>query len=165
MNNQWVQIIGTLLIGGGLLNWVIPLYFSIFGMCSKPDETNEFCITLGGKIHRKWFFLNNLIYFAVLCLLLLLAFVFKNWVMFLILLPFFFANFILYWGNVYKRINAIIDNHKFAIFLTIALCTFCIASHYLYSKYPRIEIPASITILLIWLLIFIVPSKNKNEVL
>ncbi len=163
MSNSWVQIIGTFLIGGGLLKFILPLYISMFGMCSKPDEVNELCITLGGKIHRKWFFFNALIYTVALLALYLLAYIFKNWVMIIILIPYFIAFFLLIWGNFYKRLNAITDNHKLSITITCIVAVYCIFSKYLKNIEPEIEYLLSFFVYSFTLLLFFIPTKKLKN--
>lgn len=164
MDNKWVQIIGTILIGGGLFNWIIPLFIMIFGSISKPSELNEYCFTLGGKINRKWFFLNNLIYMIFIVILISLAFIFKNWVMWLILVPYAILWYILNWGNVYKRINAITNNHKFSCNFTYFFALFALFSKGIYKQFSDdIALIISIIVLFIWLLILILPSKKINH--
>lgn len=163
MDNTWVQIIGTLLVGGALMNWIIPLYVSMFGMRAKPDEVNEICVILGGKIHRKWFFFNTLIFIAVLTLLLLLISIFLNWVMFIILLPYFLALYLLYWTNIYKRLNAISDNHALSIFITCIMAIFCLVSNKLYEIFPNIITNTTILFFIIMFFIFVLPTKNIQK--
>lgn len=164
MSNSWVQIIGTFLIGGGLLKFILPLYISMFGMCSKPNEVNELCITLGGKIHRKWFFFNILIYIATLIILAIIGAIFMNWVMIIILIPYFIALFLLFWGNFYKRLNAITDNHKVSVILTCTISIFGILLMWLKKINPEIENMRDLFFICVYVLLFFMPTKKlKNK--
>ena len=164
MSNNWVQIIGTLLFGGILLNWILPLFANMFITIAKYNEINETCITLGGKIHRKWFFFNNLIYLCVLMILSLLALTFKNWVMLIILLPYLILIYILYWGNIYKRINAITNNHSFSKYFTICIAIFALCQIFIYKLLPdNLSLIVKVLLIIFWLLVFILPTKKDNK--
>lgn len=156
-----LQIVGTVLLGGGLVNYVLPLYISIFGMVQSPNETNSFFLSLGGKIQRKWYFLNSLIYIAFIIAFSVIMFLLHNLVMMLILLPYCLALFILQWGNVYKRINDIFDSHKFALTSTIIYALFCLVSPLIYKYIPRCENVITVLVSLIWILLFLLPSKKE----
>lgn len=156
-----LQIVGTVLIGGGLVNYVLPLYISIFGMVQSPNETNSFFLSLGGKIQRKWFFLNHLIYLAFGVVFTLIILWLKNWVIVLILVPYILAFFVLGWGNVYKRINDIFDSHKKAITFTIIYALFCLVSPLIYKYLPDLKNPVTGVIDLISLLLLFLPSKKE----
>lgn len=165
MSNNWVQIIGTLVIGGWLLNWVLPLSVGMFGMIAKPNELNEVCITLGGKIHRKWFFFNTLIYLCAFMIIFLLGSVFSNWIMFIILLPYLILLFILHWGNLYKRINAITDNHSFSKYFTICIAVFGLCSKNIYKLLPEnLTLLIGILFILFWILVFVLPTKDNKKI-
>lgn len=160
MTNKWVQIIGTLLIGGVLINWIIPLFISVFGSIAKPDEINILCISLGGKIHRKWYLINNLIYFITLPVLLLILFLFKNVIMFLIIIPYLFLLIVLYWGNVYKRMNAISNYHIFSICFTCILAFLSISSGAISKVFPKLQSILHICILIVLFVLFVIPSRK-----
>lgn len=164
MNNTWVQIIGTLLIGGSLLNWLFPLCIMVFGAIAKQNEINNLCITLGGKICRKWFFFNVFIYIIALMALILIFAVFRNWVMLLILIPYFVILFVLAWGNIYKRLNSITDNHKFSLVATIVWAIFALCSNRIYSFLAtKIVLFIGCVFLLVYLLLFILPAKRLKQ--
>lgn len=164
MNNTWVQIIGTFLIGGSLLNWILPLYLMTFGAIARPNEVNNSCITLGGKVYRKWFFFNVLIYLAALIAFTLIIAVFRNWVMFVILIPYFILLFVLSWGNIYKRWNSITDNHHFSLLITLCWAIFALCSNKIYSFLEtKIVLCIGCVFLLIYLLLFILPAKHSRE--
>lgn len=164
MNNNWVQIIGTLLFGGSLLKWTLPLVINMFATIENSNKINELCITLGGKIHRKWFLLNNLIYLISLILLTLLLFIFKNWVMFIIVIPYLILIYVLYWGNIYKRINAITNNSSFSKFFTIFIAIFVLSLKYVYKLLPdSTNLIIEILLMIFWFLIFVLPTKKYKD--
>lgn len=161
MNNMWVQILGTLLIGGWLLNRILFVYMTMFGCNISNKQENNLFLSLGGKIGRKWFFFNVLISFVALIILTLLVVVFRNWVMFFILLPYFIALFVLTWGNVYKRLNSITDNHKFSLATTILLALFALCSNKIYSLLPpETVLLIACLVLLVYLPMFALPAKK-----
>lgn len=161
MNNMWVQILGTLLIGGWLLNRILFVYMTMFGCNISNKQENNLFLSLGGKIGRKWFFFNVLISFVALIILTLLVVVFRNWVMFFILLPYFVALFVLTWGNVYKRLNSITDNHKFSLATTILLALFALCSSKIYSLLSsKMVLCVGSIVLFIHLLMFALPAKK-----
>lgn len=160
-----LQIVGTVLVGGALINYILPLYCCICLTLVEPSETDEhssFFLVLGGKIQRKWFFLNNLIYLAFFIAFFIIIFFLRNWVMILILVPYFLALFILHWGNVYKRINDIFDSHKLALTSTTVFALFGLVSPLIYKYLPDYENAVSVLVLLIWLLLFVSPSKKEK---
>lgn len=160
----WVQIIGTLLFGGSLLKWILPLVINMFATIENSNKINELCITLGGKIHRKWFLLNNLIYLISLILLTLLLFIFKNWVMFIIVIPYLILIYVLYWGNIYKRINAITNNSSFSKFFTIFMAIFVLSLKYVYKLLPdSTNLIIEILLTIFWFLIFVLPTKKYKD--
>lgn len=164
LSNNWVQAIGTVLFGGSLLKWIIPLSLMIFTTITPPDGLNETCILLGGKINRKWFLFNNLIYFVSLILLTLLLFVFKNWIMFIVIVPYIILLYILYWGNFYKRLNAITDNHSFSKYLTILYAIFCLCSKFVYEILSeRATLSLAILTIIFWLFVFLLPTRMPKE--
>lgn len=160
-----VPVLGTVLIGVFLINNILPLYARICFASVEAKETKEigsFFLVLGGKIQRKWFFLNNLIYLAFFIAFFIIIFFLRNWVMILILVPYFLALFILHWGNVYKRINDIFDSHKLALTSTTVFALFCLVSPLIYKYLPNCENAVSVLVLLIWLLLFFLPSKKEK---
>lgn len=163
MNNMWMQIIGTSLIGGWLLNRILFVYMTMFGCNISNKQENNLFLSLGGKIGRKWFFFNVLISFVALIILTLLAVVFRNWVMFFILIPHFVALFVLTWGNVYKRLNSITDSHNFSLIATILFVLFALSSNNIYSLLPpEIVLFIACVVLLVHLLMFTLPAKKNT---
>ena len=160
-----VPVLGTVLIGVFLINNILPLYARICFASVEAKETKEigsFFLVLGGKIQRKWFFLNHLIYLAFGVVFTLIILWLKNWVIVLILVPYILAFFVLGWGNVYKRINDIFDSHKKAITFTIIYALFCLVSPLIYKYLPDLKNPVTGVIDLISLLLLFLPSKKEK---
>lgn len=160
-----VPVFGTVLIGVFLINNIVPVYSCMFdGMtqATAAKETNSFFLSLGGKIQRKWFFLNHLIYLAFGVVFTLIILWLKNWVIVLILVPYILAFFVLGCGNVYKRINDIFDSHKKAITFTIIYALFCLVSPLIYKYLPDLKNPVTGVIDLISLLLLFLPSKKEK---
>jgi len=156
-----LQIVGTFLFGGALLNFIIPTFMLLVQAYKEKSEANELYFGIGGKIHRKWFLLNNLIGFILLVSFTFLVYLLRNWVMLIICLPYFFIVFLLAWNNVYKRLNAITDNHKFSLWFTILFESFCIFSKYIYNNTTNAgSLICFLFTVIVWAALFFMPSKR-----
>ena len=50
------KIVGTFLLGGALLNYIIPAVMVLFAFNNNENNNDYFFVT-GGKIGRQWYFI------------------------------------------------------------------------------------------------------------
>lgn len=112
------KVVGTLLLGGILINYFMPIIgLLMLGMENEAGEAKMFW-QISGKIHRKWYFFNGIIISILLFVLAFLTFLLSNWIFTIIAIPYFLILFFLLINNSYKRLYAITDNHKLAIIIS-----------------------------------------------
>lgn len=136
---------------------------TIAGSINKQKDFNNRFFSLGGKIHRKWYFFNCLILFAITLVIFFICALLSNWIMYIICLPYFLILYILHWNNCYKRINAIIDNHRISLLLTVVWAMLSIFFGIINNKISN-ETAFAINsfITTIWLFLLFTPSKKES---
>lgn len=157
------KVIGTLLFGSPLLSYLLGIIMTIADSINKPKDFSDYFFSLGGKIHRKWYFFNCLILLTITLVLGFLCALLSNWVMYIICLPYFLILYILHWNNCHKRINAIIDNHKISLTLTIAWAVVSIFLGFINNKVSHeIAFAVNCGLTIIWLILIFTPSKDAD---
>lgn len=111
--------IATLILAVPLLKFLIPGVILLFSVDKDQNIYNSSFIQMGGKIGRKWYFLNNIIISLCVVLLGVICGFLSNWLMYLIALPYFIIFFVLQMNNVYKRINSIFNHIKMSIIIAV----------------------------------------------
>lgn len=176
----------NLIIGvSTILNLGLWAFFIWF--CAKNAKNsktlNEKFYILGGKIHAKKYFVNFLT--ILLCQLLIISVTIGGMFYSLmntdtvnlfvwaaikdILYSMLFFTFILYLNNMYKRINAITDINWLSIAITFIqifppgiIVLFALDEYHYSGLVPSWTIFFGMLYVILWLLLFILPSKNVN---
>lgn len=164
----------SIILSFGLALLLIPCIFLLTKSYRPYTEFNDKFYGINGKINRGKYFVNAIIIGIIWCLLEPIYYFFEGFsinlivpfVLYLSLLVFLNCN------NDYKRINAILDNHRIAKFCVGLLALlYALNSLPFYSKYSNlidnlidnfgyIYIVTYPTVLIIMLVLLFVPSKK-----
>lgn len=167
----------SIILSFGLALLLIPCIFLLTKSYRPYTEFNEEFYGINGKINRGKYFVNAIIIFIISYLVGFIYGFFASFninlivpfVLYLILLVFLNCN------NDYKRINAILDNHRIAKFcFGLLALLYALNSLPFYSKYSNlidnlidnfgyIYIVTYPTVLIIILVLLFVPSKKTDE--
>ena len=167
----------SIILSFGLALLLIPCIFLLTKSYRPYTEFNDKFYGINGKINRGKYFVNAIIIGIIWCLLEPIYYFFEGFsinlivpfVLYLSLLVFLNCN------NDYKRINAILDNHRIAKFCVGLLALlYALNSLPFYSKYSNlidnlidnfgyIYIVTYPTVLIIMLVLLFVPSKKTDE--
>ena len=163
----------SIILSFGLALLLIPCIFLLTKSYRPYTEFNDKFYGINGKINRGKYFVNAIIIGIIWCLLEPIYYFFEGFsinlivpfVLYLSLLVFLNCN------NDYKRINAILDNHRIAKFCVGLLALlYALNSLPFYSKYSNlidnfgyIYIVTYPTVLIIILVLLFVPSKKTDK--
>lgn len=167
----------SIILSFGLALLLIPCIFLLTKSYRPYTEFNDKFYGINGKINRGKYFVNAIIIGIIWCLLEPIYYFFEGFsinlivpfVLYLSLLVFLNCN------NDYKRINAILDNHRIAKF-----CVGLLALLYALNSLPFYSINSNLidnlidnfgyiyivtypTVLIIMLVLLFVPSKKTDE--
>ena len=167
----------SIILSFGLALLLIPCIFLLTKSYRPYTEFNDKFYGINGKINRGKYFVNAIIIGIIWCLLEPIYYFFEGFsinlivpfVLYLSLLVFLNCN------NDYKRINAILDNHRIAKF-----CTGILTLLYALNNLPFYSINSNLidnlidnfgyiyivtypTVLIIMLVLLFVPSKKTDE--
>ena len=163
----------SIILSFGLALLLIPCIFLLTKSYRPYTEFNEEFYGINGKINRGKYFVNAIIIFIISYLVGFIYGFFASFninlivpfVLYLILLVFLNCN------NDYKRINAILDNHRIAKF-----CVGILTLLYALNNLPFYSINSNLidklrynnivtypTVLIIILVLLFVPSKKTDE--